>query len=80
VVPDDPNDNDKDKTPVQPFMSRRRTSQTALTAIGWRTCPSCKGDDRAECELCWDPGQQRYDRKVPPDVYIEYLQKHPEAT
>jgi len=80
VVPDD---DDKDKTPVEPFI-RRRSSQSALQAIGWPDCPACTRkvdgrlvvDERADCDLCWDPKEERFARHVPVDVAIAWRQKH----
>lgn len=74
---------DKDKTPVEPLMGRKRSSQRAMTAIGWVDCPACMRDGklidkRADCSLCFDEEDQRFNRKVPVDVSIRYLKDHPE--
>lgn len=59
-------------------MARRRSSQQALTAIGWRECPKCvkdgRIDHRFDCDLCWDEEDKRFNRRVPVDVYIRYIQ------
>lgn len=68
---DDPKD--KDKTPVEPLMARKRSSQTAMVAIGWKTCPACNGDERKDCDVCFDPETQKFDRRLPPDKFIKWI-------
>jgi hypothetical protein len=74
-VPDD--ERDSDKTPVEPLMERKKSSQTAMTAIGWKTCPDCEGVEGVHCETCFDPEFGRYDRKLPPDKYIAWIRANP---
>lgn len=57
-------------------MARKKSSQRAMTAIGWQICPSCGGDERADCELCWDIEDKRFNRRVPVDVAIKWVQEH----
>jgi hypothetical protein len=67
-----PDEKDKDNTPIEPLMERKRSSQRAMTAIGWVECPKCRGDERADCDLCWDEQDKRFNRRVPVDVWIEW--------
>jgi hypothetical protein len=79
-VPPDDRDDDPEKTPVEPLLARRRSSQNAMTAIGWTICPACAGkDSRYECELCWDEEGKRWDRRVPVDAAIAWIRAHPEG-
>ena len=66
---------DKDATPIEPLMARKRSSQSAMVAIGWRTCPNCDAAD-VYCVLCWDEESQQFARRVAPDVYIKWIQEH----
>lgn len=68
-----------DMTPVEPFVVRRRSSQSAMNAIGWHDCPSCKDnkDMRSECTLCWDEETKTWSRKVPIDVLLKWNREHP---
>jgi hypothetical protein len=65
---------DSDKTPVEPLMERKKSSQTAMLAIGWRTCPACHGAD-VDCDVCFDPATKTFARRLPPDEYIKWIQK-----
>lgn len=67
---------DPDKTPIEPLMERKRTSQRAMTAIGWEVCPACKNDHRADCELCWDEESKSFARRVPVNVQIAWILAH----
>jgi hypothetical protein len=67
-----------DLTPVEPLMARKKSSQSAMVAIGWRTCPECNGDERRDCDVCFDPATQSFARRLPPDEYIKWLQAHPD--
>jgi hypothetical protein len=73
-MPDD--EDDRDKTPTEPLMQRKRSSQRAMTAIGWILCPACGGDERSDCSLCWDEDSQQFARRVPVDVAIAWEVKH----
>lgn len=73
-MPDDEN-SDSDKTPVEPLMERKKSSQSAMVAIGWKDCPDCDGVEGVHCETCFDPETRTYARRVPPDVYIAWIQK-----
>jgi hypothetical protein len=73
-----PEDDDKDKTPVEPLMARKKSSQRAMTAIGWILCPACRGDERADCALCWDEDSKQFARRVPVDVAIAWELKNAE--
>ncbi len=68
---------DSDKTPVQPFMERKRSSQSAMVAIGWKPCPECGGNELVNCDWCFDKETGRFDRRLPPDKYIEWIRAHP---
>lgn len=73
-MPDD-EERDSDKTPVEPLMERKKSSQSAMVAIGWKTCPACRGDERVDCETCFDPETNTFARRLPPDEYIKWIQK-----
>jgi hypothetical protein len=77
-MPDD-NDEEEDsgKTPVEPLMERKRTSQRAMVAIGWKTCPDCEGIEGVHCDTCFDPETRMYDRRLPPDKYIAWIHANP---
>lgn len=66
-----------DKTPVEPLMERKRSSQQAMVAIGWKECPACHGAN-VHCDVCFDPVTNTYARRLPPDEYIAWIQKHSE--
>lgn len=78
-MPGDEN-SDSDKTPVEPLMERKKSSQSAMVAIGWKTCPECKGDERNDCKVCFDPETNTYARRLPPDEYIKWIHAHPGHT
>jgi hypothetical protein len=68
-----PGDKKTDLTPVEPMMARKRSSQQAMTAIGWVLCPCCAGDDKnITCTLCFDAVDRRFNRRVPVDVAIKW--------
>jgi hypothetical protein len=68
---------DSDLTPVEPLMARKKSSQTAMVAIGWKTCPDCEGVEGVHCDTCFDAETMQYDRRLPPDKYIAWIQAHP---
>lgn len=70
---------DEDKTPVEPLMERKKSSQRVMVAIGWKTCPDCQGVEGVHCDTCFDPDSRTYARRLPPDEYIKWIQKHSNA-
>jgi hypothetical protein len=66
---------DSDKTPIEPLLARKKSSQSAMIAIGWKTCPACEGVDGVYCTVCFDPETNTFARRLPPDEYIKWIQQ-----
>jgi hypothetical protein len=77
-----------DMTPVEPLIMRRRSSKS-MRAFGLQRCPACTKpgpndplspdeaivDHRIDCEVCWDPDEKVFLRKVTADVAIDWNQR-----